>query len=118
MLADWWVNGREPKRHYVEACEHIYNERIGYDMASEIEASGYAIVKLPEPDSTRYEGDEHEPMDRLAWGTGGKFAVSHWEYPEVQVAYDGEPFEPISIEEARAFAAALLAAADAAEEFV
>lgn len=76
---------------------------------------GIAIVELPVPDSTRYEGDEHAPMDRMAWGTGSKFAVSHWEYPEVQIAYDDEPFEPISIRHARWFAAALLAAANAAD---
>jgi hypothetical protein len=73
------------------------------------------VVELPEPDSTRYDGDEHAPVDRPAWDGGGRFWVSHWKYPEVQVTYDGEPFEPISIGVARSLAAALLAAANAAE---
>jgi hypothetical protein len=80
-----------------------------------LKAAGYAVVELPKPDSTRYEGDEHEPEDRLAWATGSQFAVSVWKYPEVQVAFSDEPFEPITIGDARRFARALLAAADAAE---
>lgn len=80
---------------------------------------GIAIVALPEADSTRYEGDEHEPMDRLAWTAGG-WAASVWEYPEVQLSgrcNDGfwQTYEPVTIAEARALAAAPLAAANAAE---
>lgn len=80
---------------------------------------GIAIVELPEPDSTRYEGDEHEPVDRLAW-RAGNWSASVWEYPEVQLSEAISGFwythEPISIKDARALAAALLAAADKAEE--
>lgn len=75
-------------------------------------------VALPEPDSTRYEGDEHEPADRLAWRSAN-WAASVWKYPEVQLSavFDSgwETFEPFSIAEARSLAAALLAAADAAD---
>lgn len=91
---------------------------IGHFIIDGLADAGYAVVQLPEPDSTRYEGDEHEPIDRLAWCTGSRFAVSHWEYPEVQVAYDDEPLEPIGIDEARRFAAALLAASVAASSAV
>jgi hypothetical protein len=75
---------------------------------------GIAIIELPGADSTRYEGDEHEHEDRLAW-ICDPFAVSHWNYPGVQIYYEGESFEPISIAYARTFAAAILAAANAAE---
>jgi hypothetical protein len=82
-----------------------------------------ATVELPEPDSTRYEGDEHEPMDRLSWQDRGGFEVSNWLQNEVQLsvwANNGsfgswEAFEPITARAARDLAAALLAAAEAAE---
>ncbi|AIM40456.1 hypothetical protein PBI_ESTAVE1_66 [Mycobacterium phage Estave1] len=78
-----------------------------------------ALVELPEPNSTRYEDedDEFPPADRLAWWyPGSLFGISQWGYPnEVQIAYNGEPFEPVNIIEARFIAAALLAAAAAAE---
>ena len=86
-----------------------------------LKAARIALVELPEPDSIRYdEGDEAEfpPVDRLAWLRGmGLYGVTFWpECPrEVQVAYNNEPGEPLSADEARAFAVALLAAADAAE---
>lgn len=77
-------------------------------------------VQLPEPNSTRYDGDEHEPADRLGWWQDGNpFAVTQWGYPnQVQLAINNEPFEPLSSAQARFLAAALLAAAvraDAAE---
>lgn len=76
---------------------------------------GIAIVELPAADSTRYEGDDVPSTDRLAWFPDGEFSVSRWNYPEVQIEYRGEPLEPVAIRTARALAAALLAAADAAE---
>ncbi|AYD87831.1 hypothetical protein SEA_ARCUSANGELUS_83 [Mycobacterium phage ArcusAngelus] len=78
---------------------------------------GVAVIQLPEPNSTRYEDDEFPPADRLAWWCPGSlFGISQWGYPnEVQIAYNGEPFEPVNIIEARFIAAALLAAAAAAE---
>ncbi|ATN88571.1 hypothetical protein SEA_DAWORST_79 [Mycobacterium phage DaWorst] len=79
---------------------------------------GVAVIQLPEPNSTRYEDDEFPPADRLAWWCPGSlFGISQWGYPnEVQIAYNGEPFEPVNIIEARFIAAALLAAAAAATE--
>ncbi|AGT20591.1 hypothetical protein PBI_SARFIRE_60 [Mycobacterium phage SarFire] len=79
---------------------------------------GVAVIQLPEPNSTRYEDedDEFPPADRLAWWhPGSLFGISQWGYPnEVQIAYNGEPFKPVNIIEARFIAAALLAAAAAA----
>ncbi|AGK88170.1 DNA methyltransferase [Mycobacterium phage WIVsmall] len=84
-----------------------------------LKANGIALIELPEPNSTRYEDedDEFPPADRLAWWyPGSLFGISQWGYPnEVQIAYNGEPFEPVNIIEARFIAAALLAAAAAAE---
>ncbi len=74
----------------------------------------YAIVALPGPDSDRYGGEE--PADRPAWLYDiGLYEVSMWHTGEVQVGYNGEPGEPLSVDEARRLAVALLAAADAAE---
>lgn len=74
----------------------------------------YAIVELPGPDSDRYGGEE--PADRPAWLYDiGLYEVSMWHTGEVQVGYNGEPGEPLAVNEARQLAVALLAAADAAE---
>jgi len=94
------------------------------DLAAALELIGkqtdIVAVQLPEPTSTRYDGDEHEPADRLGWWQDGNpFAVTQWGYPnQVQLAINNEPFEPLSSAQARFLAAALLAAAaraDAAE---
>lgn len=77
---------------------------------------GIAIVELPPADSTRYEGDEHEPMDRLCWMPGDDFEVSVWGRGEIQhCGYGWGDLEPFSVAQARTIASALLAAADAAE---
>lgn len=77
---------------------------------------GVAIVALPPPDSTRYEGDEHEPQDRLCWGPGDDFEVSVWDRGEVQRhGYGWGDLEPLSVNEARTIASWLLAAVHAAE---
>jgi hypothetical protein len=103
-----------------KCIEHDYN-RTFHDTAlcilGVLKAAGYAVVELPEANSTRYEGDEHESMDRLGWWQAGSpFGVTQWRNSdEVQLAYENEPFEPLSTSEARFIAAALLAAAGAAE---
>lgn len=77
---------------------------------------GIAITELPEPDSTRYDGDEHEPEDRLCWLPGDDFEVSVWNQGEVQrEGFGWGDLEPLSVAEARTVAAALLAAANATE---
>ena len=88
------------------------------DVLAVLRSAGYATVKLPEPTSTRYEGDDQEPEDRLAWWQQGSlFGVSQWGYPnQVQLAFEGEPFEPLSVGEARFIASALLAAAAEADQ--
>ncbi|MEW2483591.1 hypothetical protein AB0876_28795 [Mycobacterium sp. NPDC049093] len=86
-----------------------------------LKAARIAVVELNEADSTRYdEGEDAEfpPADRLAWLRGmGMYGVTVWpECPgEVQVAYNNEPGEPLSVDEARSLAAALLAAAEASQ---
>jgi hypothetical protein len=75
-------------------------------------------LPLPEPTSTRYEGDEHEPMDRLAWRASHDYEVSVWHPGQVQLSFYAdvwEAFEPMSVEEARALGMALLAGALEAE---
>lgn len=96
-------------------------DMIARDIANAITETvmslpGIAIVELPEPDSTRYEGDEHEPSDRLCWMPGDDFEVSVWNRGEVQRdGYGWGDIKPLSVAEARTVAAALLAAANAAE---
>jgi len=79
-----------------------------------LKAAGYAVVNLPEPDSERYEGDEHEPADRDSWMVDA-YEVAVWYPGEVQINYDGSLGEPIDTAIARDLAGALLAAIDAAE---
>jgi hypothetical protein len=77
------------------------------------------LVPIPTPDSTRYEGEEHEHVDRLAWRAGHDFEVSVWYPGQVQLSFYAdvwEAFEPMNTEEARKLAYALLAGALAAEK--
>lgn len=78
-----------------------------------LKAAGYAVVELPAP--TERETDD-EVTTR--WEGALPFTVDVWDdYPnEVGLAYDFNPFEPFTPNGARTLAAALLAAADAAEE--
>lgn len=103
-LCGW--HGAEPEQH---TAEHILAAL----------RSKYAIVEKPAPDSTRYEGDEHEHTDRPSW-SAGEYAVSVWNQGEVEISsYTAGGYwiteEPISTNDARRFATALLAAADTAE---
>jgi hypothetical protein len=77
---------------------------------------GVAIVELPEPDSDHYDGEYGGPADRLAWLDIAEFDVSAWNADEVQIGLCQEPLEPIAAADARKLAAALLAAANAAEQ--
>ena len=87
-----------------------------------LKAEGYAVVELPSavPGWWNCYEDDGDPPDHNAFSDGecGEFMVTTWfSHPgEVQVSHPGEPLEPLSVAEARALAAALLAAADAAEE--
>lgn len=97
--------------------EEDYEVHLAVAALDAITAGPRAIVDLPEPNSTRYEGDEHEPVDRLGWWMPGSlFGVTQWGYPnQVQLTFSDEPFEPLSVDEARFLAAALLSAAAVAE---
>ncbi|QBC87364.1 hypothetical protein [Mycobacterium avium] len=90
--------------------------KLATDIISALKAERIAIVELPPHDSDRYEGDEHEPRDRLCWMPGDDFEVSVWYHSEVQRrGYGWGDLEPLSVADARSIAAALLAAANAAE---
>ena len=74
-------------------------------------AAGYAVVKLPKPEPREDDAEiadcwDHLPHQVMVWD----------EHPgEVQLCHDFEPAEPLTPAEARALAAALLAAANKAE---
>jgi hypothetical protein len=81
-----------------------------------------AVVELPEPDPVPTDEDDGKPP-LARWGaeSGADFQTSVWHFGEVQIdqyARGGwwEALEPISAANARRFAAALLAAAEKAEE--
>ena len=80
-----------------------------------LNTAGYAVVLLPEPDSERYEGDEHEPADRPSWQVD-MYEVAVWYPGEVQINYDGTECEPLDTAVARDFAGALLAAVERADQ--
>lgn len=83
-------------------------------IAAHLEAlgsGGHVVVKLP-------ESQEREADDlAIWWDRVGELRVSvHDRYPdEVGMSYDFEPYEPLSVDEARTLAATLMAAAAAAE---
>lgn len=86
-------------------------------IVATLKAAGIVAVELPPPDSTRYEGDEHEPADRLCWMPGDDFEVSVWHPGEVQrYGYGWGDITPLTAVEARTIGLALLAAAQAAGE--
>ncbi|ORA77282.1 hypothetical protein BST28_18630 [Mycolicibacter kumamotonensis] len=85
---------------------------IAVDILSALKAAGFAVVELPKPTAT-YDHMAEEPM--MGWEVeAGPYFVRTLRH-EVQVSYDGEPDEPFDPTGARVFAAALLAAANAAE---
>jgi len=99
--------------------EHGHAAHVAEMIVEALTANGWALVQLPEPTSTRYEGDDHEPVDRKAWKAGHDFEASVWYPGEVQLSVFmdvWEAFEPFSAADARALAAALLAAAKESEQ--
>lgn len=83
-----------------------------------LKAAGIAVVELPEAERPEPEDGEHpDSVAQLLWDCT-EFVITRWRQDgndTVQVALQGEPLEPLSVAEARALAAALLAAANAAE---
>lgn len=80
----------------------------GEHVLDRLAAAGYVVVKLPEDGEWGLAGDD--------WNTIGMYDVAVWNPGEVEVSYDATPGEPLSPAHARALAAALLAAANAAEQ--
>lgn len=76
-----------------------------------LKANGYAVVEIPEPE------EREEGAIATSWEDVAGLQVDVWDaYPdEVGLAYNYDPFEPLSPNESRKLAAALLAAATAAE---
>lgn len=104
-IDDDWVKTQQP----ASALEHA-----AY-IFDALKAARIAVVELPEPDSTRYEGDEHESQDRLCWMPGDDFEVSVWNPGEVQRhGFGWGDAEPLSADEAWRVGLALLAASVAA----
>ena len=74
-----------------------------------------AIVPLPEPTDTKDYSEGGEGEDYLGWEVQhGPYFISVYDQGEVQVSYNGNVEEPISVDYATDLAAALLAAARAA----
>jgi hypothetical protein len=102
----------------------IHKARLAQVLTSEeladqlLSLPGIAIVELPEPDSDREDEDDPDSEQRLGWAAlDTAYFITQWGYPdEVQIAYDCEPMEPLTVAEARSLAAALLAAANIAEQ--
>ena len=101
----------------IEVIEHAARELdismpFGEVILAALKAARIAVVELPESDEI-----DHECEPGLRYLVkADNFAVTWWGYrDEVQVAYDGEPLEPLDSVIARDIAAALLAVADAAE---
>jgi hypothetical protein len=89
------------------------------NIIAALSEAGFVITQLPKPTSERYEGDEHEPVDRKAWKAGADFETSVWYPNQVQLSVYmdvWEAFEPFSAGNARELAAALLAAAEEADQ--
>ncbi|UVK60613.1 hypothetical protein SEA_PETERSON_65 [Mycobacterium phage Peterson] len=111
-----------PEGYVIEcACGWYYTREDHAKHQAEIIVSlpGVAVIQLPEPTSTRYEGDEHEPMDRLSWQVNGEFEASVWNVGEVQISEFldvWEVREPISPDVAEHFGIALIAAAKGARK--
>lgn len=103
VIDSWWeaANGQD--------------EQCALEIVSALKSSRNFVVELPEPDSTRYEGDEHESQDRLCWMPGDDFEVSVWNPGEVQRhGFGWGDAEPLSADEAWRVGLALLAASVAA----
>ena len=93
----------------------------GYEHIVESGKKRYAIVELPSSTPGWWDcyEDDGDPPDHIVHGEEcAEYVVTTWfeHSGEVQISHQGEPMEPISLSAARKFAAALLAAANYAEE--
>ncbi|HAT1184793.1 TPA: hypothetical protein I8V37_002524 [Corynebacterium striatum] len=82
------------------------------EHAQALADAGLIMTDLPEPSYTVTECEEEYPV----WEPGSGYSIEKEAPGEVTVSYHGEPAEPLTPQEARSLAAALLAAASHTEE--
>lgn len=82
------------------------------NLAGDLAQAGLLTTDLPEPSYTVTECEEEYPV----WEPGSGYSIEKEAPGEVTVSYHGEPAEPLTSQEARELAHALLAAAQYAEE--
>lgn len=119
-MSDLRAQIREALRSY--ELDWTYDNKDLYDELAGVVLSlpGVVVVELPGPQPGWWDcyEDEGDEPDHDSYGDqSGEFVVTTWRgHPgEVQISHQGEPLEPVRPTEARALAAALLAAANAAE---
>ena len=83
-----------------------------HDAVEALAKAGLIMPDLPEPSYIVTECGEEYP----AWEFSSGHSVEKEAPGEITISYDGEPAEPITPDEARNLAAALLAAAKNQEE--
>lgn len=99
-------------------------ETPGHAIARKLREEGLFATDLPEPDrdsrDTEWQSEYEENYECQApdvWWTSSNLSVAAFHQDgDVTIWDDGEPLEPLSIEEAREFAHALLAAARRQEQ--
>lgn len=82
------------------------------NLAIDLHNAGLITPDLPEPSYIVTECGEEYPV----WEFSSVHSVEKEAPGEITISYDGEPAEPITPQEARRLAHALLAAANHAEE--
>ena len=83
-----------------------------HDAVEALAKAGLIMTDLPKPSCTVTECEEEYPV----WEPGSGYSIEKEAPGEVTVSYHGEPAEPLTPQEARELAHALLAAAQYAEE--
>jgi len=83
-----------------------------HDAVEALAKAGLIMPDLPEPSYTVTECEEEYSV----WEPGSGYSIEKEAPGEVTVSYYGEPAEPLTPQEARELAHALLAAANHAEE--
>lgn len=83
-----------------------------HDAVEALAKAGLIMTDLPEPSYTVTECEEEYPV----WEPGSGYSIEKEAPGEVTVSYHGEPAEPLTPQEARELAHALLAAANHTEE--
>lgn len=100
------------------------SEEPGYSIARKLYEEDLITQDLPEPDrnahDTEWQSEYEENYECQApdvwWASSSLSVAAFHQDGDVTIWNDGEPLEPLSIEEARKFAHALLAAARRQEQ--